>query len=179
MSEFWRLDTLAHLGLWLLIAALSILVRLLPLSVTPGAWPGPDLLLALTLAWVLRRPAHLPVVAIALVFLAEDLLVSRPPGLWALVVVIGTEFLRRRQSVVREMNLLLEWATVAAVLVAMTLGYRLCLAIVMTPREPLDLSLIRLAVTVLAYPAVVWVLHYSLQVRKPLTGEVDELGRRL
>lgn len=179
MTEFWRLDTLAHLGLWLLIAALSILARLLPLSVAPESWPGPDLLLALTLAWVLRRPSHLPVAMIALVFFAEDLFLSRPPGLWALVVVIGTEVLRRRQSVVREMNLLLEWATVAVVLVAMTVGYRIGLAIVMTPREPLDLSLIRLAVTVLFYPVVVGVLQYFLQVRKPATGEVDQLGRRL
>lgn len=179
MNEFWRLNTLANLGLWLAIAAVLILMRMLPLSSGSGGWPAPDVLLAMTLAWVLRRPAQLPVAAIALVFLAEDLFLMRPPGLWALTVVAGTEFLRRRQSVVRELNLLLEWAMVAAVMTAMFLAYRLGLAIVIAARAPLDLSLAQLAVTVLVYPLVVAVLQSVLRVRKPATGEVDELGRKL
>lgn len=178
MNETWRLDTLAYLGLYLLIAAASILIHILPLSGT-GAWPKPDLLLLLTLAWVLRRPAHLPAPAIALVYLAQDLFLMRPPGLWALVVLGGTEFLRRRALVVREMNLMLEWAMVTAVLVAMTLAYRLALVIVMVPRDPLDLSARALVVTILVYPLVVWALQVVLRVKKPATGEVDELGRRL
>ena len=87
--------------------------------------------------------------------------------------------MRRRASVVREMNLLLEWAMVGAVLIAMTLAYRIGLAIVMVGRDPLDLSLMRLAVTILIYPLVVWVLQSVLRVRKPATGELDELGRKL
>ena len=179
MNEEWRLDTLVHLGLWLLIAAASVGVRILPLSHAEGGWPRPDLLLVLTMAWILRRPAHIPALAVALVPLTEDLSLLRPPGLWTLAVLAGTEFLRRRQTVVREMNLALEWAMVAAVLVAMTLAARFGLAIVMVPRDPLGLSLGRLAVTILIYPLVVWFLQGVLQVRKPATGEVDERGRRL
>ncbi|MFN4100880.1 MAG: rod shape-determining protein MreD [Pararhodobacter sp.] len=179
MGDSWRADSLAYLGLWALIALGSILLRILPLDDPNGGWPAPDLLLALTLAWVLRRPTHLPALAIALVFLAEDLFLMRPPGLWALAVLLGTEFLRRRTLVVREMNLMLEWAMVAAVMVSMSLGYRLVLMIVMTPRDPIDLSVMALAVTILVYPLVVWFLQFVLRVRKPATGEVDELGRRL
>jgi rod shape-determining protein MreD len=179
MNEFWRVETLANLGLWLLIAALTILARMLPLSVPADAWPRPDLLLALTLAWVLRRPAHLPAIAIALVFLAEDLFLMRPPGLWALIVLFGSEFLRRRQSVVREMHILLEWALVSSVIVAMFIANRLGLMIVMVPRVPLDLSLAKLVFTLLSYPLVVWGLQSVLRVRKPATGEVDDLGRKV
>lgn len=179
MSEFWRFTTLANLGLWLLIAALTILARMLPLSVSEGAWPRPDLLLALTLAWMLRRPAHLPAVAIIAVFLIEDLFLMRPPGLWALIVLAGTEFLRRRQSTVREMHIFLEWALVSAVIVAMFVANRLGLMIVMSPRPPLDLSLAKLVVTLASYPVVVWVLQVVLRVRKPATGEVDDLGRKI
>ncbi|MFN3955776.1 MAG: rod shape-determining protein MreD [Pararhodobacter sp.] len=179
MNEGLRFDTLAFLGLYLLIAALAMLLRLLPLDLTGGGLPGPDLLLCLTMGWLLRRPAHLPAPVIGLVFLVEDLFTLRPPGLWALSVLLGTEFLRRREAVVREINLALEWAMVAVVMVAMTLAYRLVLAIVMVPQQPLDLSLIKLAFTVAAYPLVVVVLHFVLRVRKPATGEVDELGRRL
>ena len=179
MNESLRFDTLAYLGLWLLIAAATILGRILPLDGLDSGWPLPNLLLLLTMAWVLRRPAHLPAPAIAAVFLAEDLFLMRPPGLWALIVLLGTEFLRRRALVVREMNLLLEWAMVAAVLVAMSLANRLVLVIVIAPRDPLDLSLQSLAVTILVYPLVVWVLQVVLRVEKPATGEVDELGRKL
>jgi len=179
MNEFLRLDTVGYLGLWLLIASLSILFRLLPLSVPVDAWPRPDLLLPLTLAWVLRRPAHLPAIAIAVMFLIEDMFMMRPPGLWALLVLIGTEFLRRRHSVVREMHILLEWALVSAVIVAMFVANRLGLVIVISPRAPLDLSLVKLVFTLLSYPLVVLVLQSVLRVRKPATGEVDELGRRI
>ena len=179
MNETWRLNTLAHLGLWLALAGVTTLIRILPLSGPEPGWPAPDVFLALTFAWVLRRPAHLPALAIALTYLAQDLMLMRPPGLWALIVLVGSEFLRRRASVVREMNLLLEWAMVGAVLIAMTLAYRFGLAIVMVGRDPLDLSLARLAVTILVYPLVVWALQSVLRVRKPATGELDELGRKL
>jgi len=179
MNELFRLQTLGYLGLWLLIATTLILARLLPLPVSEGAWPRPDLLLPLTLAWVLRRPSHLPAVAIVLVFLAEDLFLMRPPALWALIVLAGTEFLRMRQSAVREMHIALEWGMVSAVMLAMFLANRIGLAIVMSPREPLDLSLTRLVFTMLIYPLVVLVLQAVIRVRKPATGEVDELGRRL
>lgn len=179
MSEAPRFDTLAFLALYLLIAAGALFVRILPLDLTGTGLPGPDLLLCLTMGWLLRRPGHLPAPVIAGVYLIEDLVSLRPPGLWALLVLIGSEFLRRRQSVVREINLLLEWAMVAGVLVAMMLANRLVLAIVMVPAPPLDLSLLKLLFTVVAYPFVVLVLHFVLRVRKPATGEVDDLGRKL
>lgn len=179
MTEVARLDVLGHLGLWLALITGALFLRILPIDLSPLGVPGPDLILALTMAWVLRRPSHLPVLAIALVWLVEDLLLLRPPGLWALMVVAGTEFLRARHAVVREITFLLEWAMVAGVLTAMALGYRLVLAIVMVPQDPLDLSLLKLAFTVASYPAMVFVLHFVLRVRKPATGEVDELGRKL
>jgi len=179
MAEPLRRETLGWLGLWLAIVGVAMFIRILPLDLIAGGWPGADPVLVLTLAWVLRRPAHLPAPAIGLVWLVEDLLTLRPPGLWALLVLGGTEFLRRRHAVVREIGLMLEWAMVAGVLVAMWLGQRLILVIVMVPQEPLGLSLIRLLGTVALYPLAVFVLHVVLRVRKPAIGEVDDLGRKL
>lgn len=179
MGDRFRFDGLWWLGLWLVIAAAVLFLRMLPLNLGASGWPRPDALLILTLAWVLRRPAHLPAPAIGLVYLVEDLLSLRPPGLWALAVLLGTEFLRRRQAVAREIGLMLEWGLVAGVLVAMTLGYRLVLAIVMIPQDPLDLSLMKLLGTVVLYPVAVFVLQYLLRVHKPATGEMDERGRKL
>ncbi|MCC5987958.1 MAG: rod shape-determining protein MreD [Pararhodobacter sp.] len=179
MAEAPRLDSLAFAGLYLLLFAVALFIRLLPLDVTGGMLPMPDLMLCLTMAWVLRRPAHLPAPLIGLAYLAEDLLTLRPPGLWALMVLAGTEFLRRRQAVAREINLALEWALVAGVMLVMVLANRTVLAIVMVPQPPLDLSLLGLGLTVFFYPPVVLVLHFVLRIRKPAPGELDELGRKL
>jgi len=42
-------------------------VRILPLSTEPGSVPGPDVVLCLTFAWVLRRPEYVPALLIAAV----------------------------------------------------------------------------------------------------------------
>ncbi|NCU20454.1 rod shape-determining protein MreD, partial [Candidatus Falkowbacteria bacterium] len=47
-----------HIALYLAIAAVLLFLRLLPISPGTGGLPGPDLMLALTLAWVLRRPDY-------------------------------------------------------------------------------------------------------------------------
>lgn len=179
MAERLRPDRLGWLALWLAVFAAALMLRILPQGLIAPGLPMPDLVLLLTLGWVLRRPADLPAPAIGLAWLVEDLLTLRPPGLWALMVLAGSEYLRARQGMVRELGLLPEWGLVAGVLVAMTLGYRLILALTFAPMPPLDLSLIRLAATIAAYPVAVLVLHAVLRVRKPATGELDELGRRL
>jgi rod shape-determining protein MreD len=166
-------------ALFLVFAALSFFSRLLPLGLTPVSLPMPDLMLGLTFCWVLRRPDYLPAVVIVAVFLTEDLLLSRPPGLWALMVLLGSEFLRVRQSALRELGFPAEFGAVAAVLVGMFFANRLILAIVMSPRPPLGLSFLQIAVTVLSYPPLVMVSHFVFKVRKPAMGEVDALGHKL
>ena len=80
------------------IAMGLLFLRLLPLDSVAGDWPGPDLMLCLMLAWVTQRPDHLPTGLIAVVVLAEDMILMRPPGLWTALVVLATEFLRARSA---------------------------------------------------------------------------------
>jgi rod shape-determining protein MreD len=141
--------------------------------------PMPDIMLCLTLAWVVRRPAMLPAWLIVLYFFIEDILLLRPPGLWALVVLLATEFLRKRTETLRQHGFLLEYLTIFAVMLAMFVANRAVLAIVMGPQAPLGLSLAQFLGTVLAYPAVVALSHFVFGLRKPATGEVDALGQRL
>ena len=161
------------------LAALWLFVRLLPLDTTPASWPGPDLLLCLALAWVLRRPDYVPALLIAAVFLLEDFLLMRPPGLWALIVLAATEFLRARHVQMRELGLLMEWLVVAVVITAMVLVNRLVLAVTAVPQAELGLVALHMLTTILAYPFVVGLCFLALRLRKPTTGEVDARGRRL
>lgn len=140
----------AFLGL----ATLFYLVRILPLDFAPGGWPGPDLLLALTFAWVLRRPDYVPAVLIAAVFLLDDLLSQRPPGLWAALVLLGSEFLRGRIALLRGRPFLAEWAMVAGVMAALMAVQHAVLTLVLVPQATLTEEVARLLATLLVYPPV-------------------------
>lgn len=161
------------------LAFVIIVVQLVPLDMRPVIWASPDILLAATLAWVARRPDYLPVAVIAAVFLLTDLLFQRPPGLWAALVVLLTEAVRKRARGIRNMPLLLEWGTIAFGIVAITLINRLVLAVVMTAQPPLGLTLIQMIATILSYPLVVLVAYAIFGVSRPAPGEVDGRGHRL
>ncbi|MBC7137889.1 MAG: rod shape-determining protein MreD [Defluviimonas sp.] len=166
----------AYRGLYLALAALLLFVRLLPLSTQPARVPGPDLMLCITLAWVLRRPDFVPALIIVAVFVLEDMLAMRPPGLWALIVLLGSEFLRDRAGAMRGLPFLAEWATVAAVMAIMLLANRLVLALVMVPQTGLGPTLLQLLATAAAYPLVVAASHLAPGLRR--ASDIDAAGSR-
>ncbi len=161
------------------IALLLLFLKILPLGSVAGDWPGPDLLLCLMLAWVTQRPDHLPAFLIALVVLAEDMILMRPPGLWAALVVLATEFLRARSALTRELGFAAEWLLIAGVMVAMLLAYRLAFAVAFMAQPGFGFAFAQTVGSILMYPVIVWLLRVSFKLRKPSTGEVDEMGRRL
>lgn len=145
----------------------------------PARWIAPDFLILLALAWVIRRPSFAPAIMIGMVFLLADMLFQRPPGLWAGLVVILTEVLRGRSRSMRTLPFWLEWATVSAGLIAITVVYRFTLSMVLVPQAPLGLTLVQLGLTIFFYPAVVFVSYIVFGVNRPAPGEVDALGHRL
>ena len=174
LREIWQ-----HRAIYVAVAAGLILLRLLPVNTTPGHLPGPDLLLCLTLAWVQRRPDYLPAGLVAAVILAEDLFMLRPPGLWAALTVLGTEFLRSRAALTRELSFLLEWLFIGMLMMAMFLAYRLVHVVTLMPQPVFGYAMVQVLASILVYPVVVWLSHVTLGVHKPGMGEVDDMGRRL
>lgn len=167
---------------WLLFLALVVIIvfaRLIPLQTTPSNWAMPDLLICFCFAWVLRRPDYMPTLLIAAVMLTTDFLFMRPPGLMAALVVLGAEFLRARNHVLRELPFSLEWGMVVGVITGIMVANRVILIFVMSPRPPLGLSLFQLLITLAAYPVVVAISRYGLGIRKLSPGEVDALGHRI
>lgn len=195
MAKRRQTTRLISIALFLALVVLVTLLRLVPLggygtppSESTGAlfpsfgwarFPLPDILLALTFAWVLRRPDLLPAPLIAGYFFLEDLLLMRPPGLWAMLVLMGSEFLRRRSEQFRGYGFWFEYMVVAGLILALFLANRLILAIVMVSQDPFGLSFAQMLGTVLIYPVVVAVAHFGFGLRKPATGEVDALGQKL
>lgn len=179
MVDFWRSEQWVFRGLFLAVALILLFIRLLPLGNAPGALPGPDLLICVTMAWIVRRPDFLPMPLILMVILAEDLILMRPPGLWTAIVILSTEFLRSRIALTRELSFLVEWLLISGVMLGMMLAYRFALALAFVPQAPFGFAIVQILWSIAVYPVVVGLSRLALDLRKPATGEVDSFGRRL
>lgn len=180
MAEPIRESRLAWRAGFLAFFAVLLWLRLLPLGdAREEGWPAPDFMLALIAAWVLRRPDHLPALLIGAVILIEDMLLHRPPGLWAACALLMAEFLRSRAALSRELPFPAEWFLVAVTVTATAFVHRVALGLTLTGAPPIGLAAVQLVGTILVYPVMVAILHLALGLRKPAAGEVDAMGRRL
>ena len=152
--------------------------NLLPPMRAPG-WPGPDPVLCLLLALMLRRPDQMPAGLIAILVLFEDVMTMRPPGLLAAIVLGATEILRDRARLSREVGFWAGWALVAGVICAAFALNRFALALLLVPQPPFGPVAFEALATVALYPLIVAGLRFGFGLRKPATGEVDARGRRL
>ena len=145
----------------------------------PIRWIAPDFLLLLALTWVVRRPSFTPALLIAAAFLLADFLFQRPPGLWAGLVLILSEILRRRARSLRTLPFWIEWSTVTIGIAAITMIDRFTLTMVAVPQASMGLTLLQLTLTIIAYPVVVFVSYAVFGVSRPAPGQVDALGHKL
>ncbi|MDA7426196.1 rod shape-determining protein MreD [Thalassococcus lentus] len=173
-TRLWGMRA-AYLGLTLLI----LFSLLLPLSLVPNRIAPPDVLVALTFAWALRRPDFVPALSIAAAVLLADLLLGRPPGLWAVLVLLAAEWLKSQDRRLRENTFFAEWLTVAVALMAITILYRLVLGVLIVERGTLFLMTMQFALTVMVYPIVTALSALLFGVRKSAPGEYDPVGRSL
>lgn len=178
MAEAFRSRRLTWRIIFVLLATVIAFLQLLPLNPGPGQLPGPELFVLFTFAWVLRRPEHVPTLLVAIVILLADFLFLRPPGLWAAIVVVGLEFLRSRESSLRDVSFFAEWGVVAVLLTGMWVSATLILLIFGVDQPPFGLTLIQLIFSVLAYPPVVFVTAGLFGLKKVSPGEFNQLGRR-
>ncbi|CUH77342.1 hypothetical protein TRM7557_01327 [Tritonibacter multivorans] len=160
------------------VALLVVFFHLLPLNTLPVRWPPPDFLAALCLAWALRRPEFVPALLIAAVMLMGDLLLQRPPGLWALLVLLACEFLKVRMPPQHETPFLGEWTTVAITLTIITLMNRMILGVLGVEQANLAPILVQGIMTLIAYPFVVLISQSLLGVRRLTPAEIEAMGAR-
>ena len=177
---------LAYRALFVALSFGSLFLRILPLDLMPVLpldfmpvrFPGPDLMTAVTIAWVLRRPDYVPALLIALVFLLEDLVLLRPPGLWTAIILLGTEFLRSREATLRDLPIAVEWLVAAALIVAMTMIDRLVLALFLVPQVSPSLTALQVLATFAAYPFVVLATRFLFGAGRSAAGGLDGIGGR-
>lgn len=179
MSELSQ-TRLWFMRLWFVILALTILFfQLLPLQTMPRNWVGPDLLFGVACAWSVRRPEYVPAVILAIIFLIADLLLQRPPGLWAVLALVGCEKLKTRGRSLRDASFLSEWLAVSFVMVGVFFMNRLVMEIFLIDLPGFRLSITEMILTPLFYPVIVLVTHWIMGIRKTAPGDLDAVGHRL
>ena len=164
---------------FVLIALANLFFYLLPLETLPRSWAGPDLLVAFACAWSLRRPEYVPPLLLACVFLLTDLLLQRPPGLWALLALLACENLKGRALTLRASTFPAEWLSVLIVLISIVVANHVILAVLLVPTPPLGLTVSQLLTTILIYPLIVLITHAAMGVRKAAPGDLDANGARI
>ncbi len=173
LTRLWTM----RLGFAMLVCII-LFFHLLPLETTPRRWVGPDLLLAFAFAWSLRRPEYVPSVLLALMFLLADLLLQRPPGLWAVLALLACESLKGRARGLRDTGFASEWLSVCILITGITVGYRAGLIITLVELPPFGLTVFETVMTMLFYPLVVAITHGLMGVRKTTPGDLDASGGR-
>lgn len=153
-------------GIYLGLGVLIIFFRILPLDTGAPGLPGPDIILCVTLAWVMRQPQAVPVAAILFLFLLSDFLLQRPVGLWTLLALLASEALRSRRLTLTEAPFLVEMTIVAGTILTMVLASRLILWLLVTNQPSLGLSLMEGLATIMIYPIVVLVSKFGLGMDK-------------
>ncbi len=170
-------------GVWLhragfaALAAAATFLALLPFGAGPGGVPGPELIVCMVAAWVLRRPDYVPVWLLLGVLLLDDALLMRPLGLWTLIVLAMSEHLRRRADPTRATSFGAEVALVAGCIAAAFAANHLALIVLLAPTPPFGGQVLHAAVTIASYPAVALMCR-AIGVRRLAPGELDSLGTR-
>ena len=116
-ARLWAMR-LAFVGL----VAMIVFFQLLPLQTQPRAFTGPDLVLAFTFAWAIRRPDYVPPLQLAILLLLCDVLLQRPPGLWAALVFLATERLKLHSTGLRDAGFATECLRVALSVLGVLFG---------------------------------------------------------
>jgi len=165
-------------GLFMGLTLFLLLAELLPLQTVPRAWAAPDLIFCFALVWSARRPDLVPIWLLALVFILADLMLFRPPGLLAALMLVACFNLQSNPARVRSSGFMTEWFRAALMIVAVAAGDRLLSALFLLPLPPLSLVTFQVIGTALFYPVAVIVSATVFGVRLSSPSDLDALGGR-
>ncbi len=178
MKKTERIKNLRVAVLFTASFAIVLFARLIPLDLMPGRIAPPDILFALLVALLVRRPRALPMVLVVFLFLINDILLQQPLGLWTLVVFAISELVRSSRSEVREMLFLSEWVWFAGLYGAANAADFALRVVLFVPREPLTLLLPAIVFTIAVYPLVVLFLNLVFGVQKPVRRDFAGMSAR-
>lgn len=163
--------------IFIFISFLYMFFRMLPLDLIARSWAAPDILICFMISWSMRKPEAIPPILIAAIFLLQDFLFQRPPGLYAALALLVCEWSKRQALLAEEFPFLIEWLTATMALVALFVGYRLILSLSFSALAPFRLSLFELFITIVSFPIIVGICRYALRLKSPQLLPFDKINR--
>ncbi len=160
-----------------LLCALFVFFALLPFGDDGDSLPGPDLVFCLAAAWILRRPDYVPVWLLVGLLLLGDVLLMRPLGLWTLILLLTSEYLRRRVDYTEALPFGSEIALVARCVLVAFVADHLVLMLLLAQTPPLLGQGVHALATIAFYPPIA-IFSQLIGVRRLAPGELDSLGTR-
>ncbi len=167
-----------EVALFIVLGFVAIGIPMIPMGLAADSLPVPDLLFALIIAWIIRRPETAPLLAVVFLAVLADVMLMRPIGLWALAILMGTEALRFSLRAFRDIPFAQEWAYVAGLLLLMTLLQFVLQLISFSEVYGFSELAWHVLRTIAIYPVIVAVLHYIFRIRVPkLADRPTRLGK--
>ena len=148
---------------YLLIMMLLVLFKTMPIHTSSDQFAMPDIPLVITFVWVMRRPDVMGPILITIAFLFADMILQRPPGLWTLIVLCGSMFLRSRTIYFKEVIFLYEWLLIAIVVIFCFTAYQFLLLLTFLPTNNLALLVKQALFTIMLYPIFIWLSRPMLR----------------
>jgi rod shape-determining protein MreD len=139
-----------------------VLLQTLPLQSLPYPFAPADVPLAITFAWIMRRPDVMNPILITLAFLFADAILQRPPGLWTLIVLCASIFLRMRTRGRKEILFLYEWFIVSWVIGVSFLVHYFALMFSFLPVPDVQQYVVQVMLSILIYPICKWLFRRML-----------------
>lgn len=111
----------------------------------------------------MRRPDVMSPIVITLAFLFADTILQRPPGLWTLIVLCASIFLRMRTRGRKEVLFLYEWFIISLVIGVSFLTQYFALMFTFLPVPDLQPYLVQVLLSILIYPICKWLFRPMLR----------------
>ena len=160
-----RLGKLGETVALLALGAAALHLPLVPYAFGAHGLHMPDLVYCLAIAWTIRRPDEAPRWAILALGLAGDVMISRPPGIGALGLLLAAEAARSSAASLRAGPFAAEWITAVGLFGALLLGMQAALRLVFLGGAAWGDLLRHAAATAVAYPALAALLVVMLGMR--------------
>ena len=148
---------------YLLIVMLLVLFQTMPIHTSIDQYIMPDIPLVITFAWVMRRPDVMDPILITIAFLFADMILQRPPGLWALIALCASMFLRLRTTYFKEVIFVYEWLMIAIVIIICFTAHHFLLLLTFLPTHNLELLVKQALFTIILYPVFIWLSRSILR----------------
>ena len=148
---------------YLLIVMLMVLFQTMPIHTSIDQFAMPDIPLVITFAWVMRRPDVMDPILITIAFLFADMILQRPPGLWTVIALCGSMFLRSRTIYFKEAIFFYEWLMIAIVVIFCFTAHQFLLLLTFLPTHDLALLVKQALFTIMLYPIFIWLSRSMLR----------------